>query len=255
MSTIISAIFSTVLQALLPLISLISGILSLYVDPRKDPKKKWLLVAVLVLSALATVGMSIRDDKLHRKEADALNTALTSTKEDLATVKGFSESTHSDVSTLLNCIAQKFGYSPESIRSSFADDSLIKRLTISVGADQQRATLLTPELRTDGTNPTVVYYAKAEEAVGVEKALREAPSLRVIIKKPLDVNPRVKLDRNRGIRGLPIFRSLEVKVPPSTPFQIFNACSDQKLPKVWWVFTLGSEPCASPKRSRQWSTA
>ncbi|HWZ99587.1 MAG TPA: hypothetical protein VN025_17650 [Candidatus Dormibacteraeota bacterium] len=176
-------------QALLPLISLVSGILSLYVDPQKDPKKKWLLVSVLVLSALATVGMSVRDDKSHKKEADALHEALASTKSELQTVQTVSQSTHSDVSVLLNCIAQKFGYSSESIRTLFADGSLINQLTVSAAADRQREKLIASKLPTEGPSPTVIYYAKADEATGIVKALKEVGSLKVVVRQPLDPNP------------------------------------------------------------------
>jgi hypothetical protein len=185
----VSEILAAGSQALLPLISLVSGILSLYVDPQKDPKKKWLLVSVLVLSALATVSTGIHDENSHKKESDALNEALASTKKQLLTVNDVSQSTHSDVSVLLNCIAQKFGYSSESIRTLFADGALINRLTASVGADRQRDSLIASKLPTEGFSPTVIYYAKADEAAGIEKALKEVGSLNVTIKPPLDPNP------------------------------------------------------------------
>jgi hypothetical protein len=180
-------LFSFALLALLPLISLVGGVLSLYADPA-DSKNHMRLLAVLILSALATIGMSIHDDRGHQKDSDALNTALSATKEDLATVKGQSQSIQSDVGTLLNVMAQTFGYAPETIRSSFSDESLAKRLTASVGADQQRTALLSSKLPAEGS-PEVYYYAKADEAAGVEKALKEVPSLRVTIKTPIDKKP------------------------------------------------------------------
>jgi hypothetical protein len=202
MPNAVSSLSSFALLALLPLISLVGGILSLYADPQSDQKKQRLLLAVLVLSALATIGMSIHDDKDHQKEADNLHATLSATQGEvtavqgqlaaaqgqLTEVNGHAEKTQTDVGTLLNVMARTFGYAPETIRSSFSDESLAKQLTASIAADQQRTALLSSKLPAEGS-PEVFYYAKAEEAAGVEKALQEVRSLRVTIKERLDDKP------------------------------------------------------------------
>jgi hypothetical protein len=173
---------ATVLQAVLPLISLLSGILSLYIDAQKEPKKKWLLVVVLLLSAFATIGLNVHDDQMHASEAEALKNAL-------AKVQKSSDDTHSDVRILLEDVAIGFGYSSDAIAQLSSEDSLIKHLTASASADEHRTALLAAKLPSPKIHPTVIYYAKPEEAEGVKKALMEVPILDVSVKAPLDPNP------------------------------------------------------------------
>ena len=177
-----SAVLTTTLQGVLPLITLLSGILSLYIDPQREPKKKWLLVAVLLLSAFATIGLNVHDDQTHDREAKGLQLALDK-------VQKSSDDTHSDVKVLLTYVATDFGYSAQAIQKSSSDDTLIKRLTASARADQSRTTLLAAKLPVEGVHPNVIYYAKPDEAEGVKKALLEAPTLQVSVEEPLDPNP------------------------------------------------------------------
>lgn len=183
-----SAIFSTGLQALLPAITLLTGILSLYIDPNKEPRKKWVIVSVLTLSAVATVGMGVHDNHSHQVESDALNKALGSSEDSLNYVKSSLDAARSDIGVVVNYLATRFGYSPEQLRDQFSKGSPIKQLQVSISADQQRTTLLTSKSLTVEIKPTVFYYAKDVDTAVVKSALQEA-SLNVIIKPPLDPNP------------------------------------------------------------------
>jgi len=73
----------------LPLISLVSGIVCLYIDPRKDRGKAWIVIVVLSASALATgiYGyIDNRDNALQvaaaaKKADDQLNLAKSTQQE------------------------------------------------------------------------------------------------------------------------------------------------------------------------------
>jgi hypothetical protein len=55
---------------LLPAIALLSGLVSLQVDPQKEPKKKWILIAMLIVSAVGTVLVSRHDDHQNQQQED-----------------------------------------------------------------------------------------------------------------------------------------------------------------------------------------
>ena len=173
---------SSVIPAILPAISLLSGLLSLYIDPQKEPKKKRVLILVLVLSALATVGLSIRDDRSHHSESNQLNDALATEKSALAMI----ESGVTNMSGIVTYLGSRFGYAPEQLRDS-SNGSAVQQLETSIKADTARNVLIASLPSTIGTKPRVLYYAKDVDAEVVRKSLMEA-QLDVEIRKPLDPN-------------------------------------------------------------------
>jgi len=175
-------ILSTVVPTVLPVISLLSGILSLYVDPQKDPKKKWVLISVLVLAAVATAGLSVRDDRSHHSESNQLRDALATEKSALAMI----QSGVTNMSGIVTYLGSRFGYAPEQLRDS-SNGTAVQQLENSIKADQARSSLLASLPSTTGTKPRVLYYAKDVDAEVVRKSLMEA-QLDVEIRKPLDPN-------------------------------------------------------------------
>ena len=57
-----------IMLVLLPLISFISGIASLQIDPKEQPRKKWFLVVILIVSMVATVAASWKDNSDKNSE-------------------------------------------------------------------------------------------------------------------------------------------------------------------------------------------
>ena len=61
-------------NVVLPLISLLAGLVSLYVDPKKNKAKAWMVIAVLVASAVTT-GVSGTLDSAENKKKDQWSTS------------------------------------------------------------------------------------------------------------------------------------------------------------------------------------
>jgi hypothetical protein len=57
-----------ILLVLLPLLSFVSGVASLQIDPKEQPKKKWVLVVILVLSLMGSVIASLNDNSDKKRE-------------------------------------------------------------------------------------------------------------------------------------------------------------------------------------------
>jgi hypothetical protein len=56
-------------NVVLPLVSLLSGLISLYIDPKEDRAKAWMIVAVLLISAVFTGVSGSLDDHAAEKNA------------------------------------------------------------------------------------------------------------------------------------------------------------------------------------------
>jgi hypothetical protein len=183
-------VLSECLAAVLPAITLLSGLLSLYIDPQKEPRKKWVLVFVLVLSAVATAGMSIHDDLAHKSESDSLNDALSTEKMALAKIQVTSGQTLASVSEMggiITYLGDRFGYVAEQLRSNPSSSTVVQELQVSIHADQKRSSLVSSGSLVSGTKPRVIYYAKDVDTKVVTKALMEE-QLDVEIRQPLDQN-------------------------------------------------------------------
>jgi hypothetical protein len=76
---------------LLPAIALLSGLVSLQVDPQKEPRKKWILVAMLAISAVGTVLVSRHDDNVKQVQEDEANTNIDFLKKTVTNLTGQSQ--------------------------------------------------------------------------------------------------------------------------------------------------------------------
>jgi hypothetical protein len=138
----------------LPLISFASGFASLYIDPRADKAKAWVVVSVLFASALATGIYGYVDGNSHEREIGA---ARTQAKEQL------------DVSHRALELQQE-------------GEKKIDQLTESVSSAMRLAHL--PESEGDkappagqapvASPPTVEYFAKNVDGDAIAKATRQA---------------------------------------------------------------------------------
>src|SRR5450631_4118317 len=65
----------------LPLIALVSGIASLFIDPKSQPKRAWILVGLLIASVAGTTAAGVQDDDDQAKDKADLRSQITEVKE------------------------------------------------------------------------------------------------------------------------------------------------------------------------------
>jgi hypothetical protein len=143
----------------LPLISFVSGFASLYIDPKTDKARAWIVVSVLFASALFTGIYGYEDGKTHDGEVKTART-------DAAAVR---KSTDDQLELAKNAL---------DIEKS--DYETIKQLNASVAALVSRAHL--PETEGDKQSvsrqvpsanlPIIEYFAKAADGDAITKAAR-----------------------------------------------------------------------------------
>jgi hypothetical protein len=136
----------------LPLISLLAGIASLYIDPHANPRKKWLLVSLMALSAAGSVEGSYTDDRAksdsEHKMAQLIDTAQSLSKK---------------TDTILLRLPD--------LGLSQATAGIIRQ---SISADTARAAILPSVLKGEASsNVTVAYYPKGVDGPVVINALKE----------------------------------------------------------------------------------
>jgi hypothetical protein len=150
-------------NVVLPLISLLAGLISLYVDPKKDKAKAWMVIAVLVASAVTT-GISGTLDSTENKKKDQWSSnqivELTAIGKNLSEQVGKVQASLSDILKRLG----QWGYS----------NTDIQRLSQSVAADAARTQALPQVTKsTVSTKPTIQYYPKDVDGDLVKRALQE----------------------------------------------------------------------------------
>jgi hypothetical protein len=133
--------------AILPLLTLLAGVSSLYVDPQKSPKKRWMFLVILFVTAGASIVFGVQDDH------DKTMTFKTMT-DGLSAV-------HNDTGSILSTLAS-YGVNTKSLVDTAAS------------ANKARAAIL-PTVLSNGVsnNITVVYYPKDVDGPVVLNALRE----------------------------------------------------------------------------------
>jgi hypothetical protein len=152
---------------ILPLLSLIGGILGLNSDPKERARNKWIL-AVLLFSALASIALAISDhqaDATQKKSDDEnisyLKQSLTQVLGNTQEIKGSTE----DIKALLARVLSGFGVAQgrvESIQKNGLSSSAdVKLVQAGIAGDDLIKTLLAPvQTENQKQQTTVVYYAK-----------------------------------------------------------------------------------------------
>jgi hypothetical protein len=163
-------------------------VLSLYVDPQSEPRKKRSLILVLILSACATVATSVHDQDTHRVETDTLRDDLSTTK---ALVKATKESTDgisSQVTEMFADLRGTFGYAEPAVGSRDLTVQQVALLQKSVNANKALQTQPILSSFGAGPKPTVRYFAKDVDPKVVQQELTKQ-GFRVDIRPPFNTNP------------------------------------------------------------------
>lgn len=150
--------------SVLPLIALIAGVTSLYIDPKENRSGKKILLAVLLLGALGSIAIAVSDDTDSQNEktrANIENKKLEDTvqnqSETLVAIRGNTE----EIKTRLS----SWGLSEDKLAQ-------IKK---SISADEARKTIL-PVLRKEQSGAPKIqieYFPKQVDGAIVFDALRE----------------------------------------------------------------------------------
>ena len=150
--------------SVLPLIALIAGLTSLYIDPKENKSGKKILLAVLLLGAVGSIAMAFSDDADSRHEkarAEQENKKLEDTvhnqSETLLTIRGNTEEIKIRLSSW-----------------GLSEDKLAQ-INTSISADEARKTVL-PQLQKEQSNVPKIrieYFPKQVDGPIVFNALRE----------------------------------------------------------------------------------
>ena len=139
----------------LPLISFASGLASLYIDPKADKAKAWIIVFILFVSALFTGIYGYRDDKSHAAEVqEAEDRAARQEKLAMLTVQGEVD---------LEKESKVF-------RADF--ETFMKREGLPLGENEGGARLTQPAAAAPANRPLVEYFAKDVDSDTIANALR-----------------------------------------------------------------------------------
>src|SRR5579864_9566869 len=103
-----------ILLVLLPLLSFVSGVASLQIDPKEQPKKKWILVAILVLSLMGSVIASWNDNSDKKREQLAAADQKSKDDEKITTLIDTSNKLSGKADTILLTLEQ-WGFSSQDL--------------------------------------------------------------------------------------------------------------------------------------------
>jgi hypothetical protein len=149
---------------ILPLISFASGLASLFIDPKTDANKKWILIVLMLLSAVGSASGNLKDDRAQQKSAATIQ----NDSESIARLTTLTEGIKGDTQALL----LRFGW-------SFASSSTV---TQSISADAARSSIK-PLVASSGASSsiTIKYYPKDVDSYVVKNALKEGGFKQVIL--------------------------------------------------------------------------
>jgi hypothetical protein len=143
----------------LPFVSLLAGLASLYIDPSKEPKKKWILVAVLLLSVAGSVWSTLSDQKDKTNSQNNIDTLISSNK---------------DLAGKVNNVQEKTGDILSILQGSGLDPAITRVVQQSVSATKERAAILPAVLSSSAAHKvTVIYYPKNVDGKVVTSALQQ----------------------------------------------------------------------------------
>jgi hypothetical protein len=141
-------IFSLVI---LPSISLASGILSLQIDPKSN--KKWLLIAIMVLSATGSVASSMKDNKDKATQNQIID-SINKLSGKIAATTNRTDITVTNISALLS------GFGNSQAVQALQADSVLQTLTAKVKDANRKS-----------SPPLITYYPKDVDGPRVVQAL------------------------------------------------------------------------------------
>jgi hypothetical protein len=147
----------------LPLIAMIAGLTSLYIDPKQNPWGKKILLAVLLIGAAGSVAITVSDDH-DKQQGDAEATKNARDMRELAL----------NQSQALNTIRGKTEDILTKLTSFGLTGATLAEVTKSVSADNARKSLL-PQLQNEKAHAqvTILYFPKQVDGPVVVNALRE----------------------------------------------------------------------------------
>jgi hypothetical protein len=151
---------------ILPLISLVSGLVSLYIDPRRDKGKAWIVIAVLSASAIATGINGYADNRDSAHRVSEANAKLDAANEELIKLE---TSTRQGMDAIVDALK------PFGILTTATGKISNNRLQQSLAADVARR----QELQAIAKNPSperpaIEYFTKDLDKEVVTKALQES---------------------------------------------------------------------------------
>jgi hypothetical protein len=157
-------------NVILPLIGLISGLLSLYIDPEKDKAKAWMITCVMLISAAATGISGTLDDR--RSDANAVEAkqqinSLTEISLNQSRKLGDVQSAVGTVKSGIQALLKARGLPMEGITEM--------KIQRSDQAEEARAPLVTQQLAANNARsrpPVVQYFPKDFDGKVVEQALK-----------------------------------------------------------------------------------
>ncbi len=157
---------------LLPLIGLLSGLAGLYIDPKTDRARAWVVIAFLCASAIAT-GIYGREDQRDAETADERAKEVWSTsketKQDVSGMKQDVSGTKQEVDQLIQLLK------PQGILSAASDSQISPaRVQLSYEADVARREELQLMAQNRPAQPsTIEYFTRELDKDIVTKALQE----------------------------------------------------------------------------------
>ena len=154
----------------LPFVSLLAGLASLYIDPEREPGKKWILVALLLLSSIGSFTGSLSDDREKESNRETMLNqsesvrSLLAKQDAMAKTQTAMSSTQNDMAQNVSVLLSHFGLDP-------ATHNTLNRI---LSADTARATVL-PAVLSSGASRgiTITYYPKNVDGPVVIDALKQ----------------------------------------------------------------------------------
>jgi hypothetical protein len=147
----------------LPLLSLLAGLASLYIDPAKEPGKKWILVALLLLGSAGTFAGSLSDDHEKSENHDAMLKQI----DDIDALTRLTQGVSVKQDTMSDSLTRLVS----GLGLDIATTNVLRR---SISADSARRAILPAVQHTADTRSiTVVYYPKNVDGPVVINALKE----------------------------------------------------------------------------------
>ena len=155
---------------ILPVLALVVGAASLFVDP-KNPKRK-LIIKVLIMALLFTCGISIYSNyKEYNSSKEEIDWNKKHINELTSIIKAFRTETNSrlnDVFTLIN-----FGWSKTRIQEILSGNQMSRDILTSKEADRERTKLASIAPKEKRQRATIQYFPKNVDKKIVENSLKE----------------------------------------------------------------------------------
>ena len=148
---------------LLPAVGLLSGLASLQIDPKEQPKKRWVLILMLLVSAIGTIWVAQHDSQAHIKEKRIDDDNISFLKPTVSNLSGQSQHISDTTDSVLHLL-ESAGVSQKTIR-------VVQQ---AKAADVSLTAILQQTLATNEKQKAVVwYYPKDVDGPKVRAALEQ----------------------------------------------------------------------------------